>query len=142
MSAARALASGDLGILVESVERTHLVWLEEFLGPWFETRAAGAHDCRVCLVEDRERYAEAMAAGSAGGTLDAFALDTTAGALLFPRAARRARLGAPMHGADGRADATGPREVRRGGRGGQTRTHAGEIRATCGVGPATHIRTG
>ena len=77
MSSARVFSFGDLGILVESVERSHLVWLEEFLEPQFETQAAGAHACRVCLVEDRVRYDEAMAAGSAGGTLDAFALDTS-----------------------------------------------------------------
>lgn len=88
MSSARVFSFGDLGILVESVERSHLVWLEEFLGPHFETRAAGAHACRVCLVEDRGRYDEAMAAGPGGGSLDAFALDTSVVSLPRWRGAR------------------------------------------------------
>lgn len=77
MSPARVFSFGDLAILVESAERSHLVWLEEFLAPPFETRVAGAHACRVCLVEDRGRYEEAMAAGPDAGSLDAFALDTS-----------------------------------------------------------------
>lgn len=74
---------GNLGILVESADRSHLAWLAEFLGPHFEVRASGAHACRVRLVEDRARYDEAMAAGPDGDSLDAFALDT--GVISLPR---------------------------------------------------------
>jgi hypothetical protein len=75
VSTAAVFSFGGLGILVESVERSHLVWLEEFLTPHFEVRADAPHACRVRLVEDRRRYDAALAAGPGDGALDAFALD-------------------------------------------------------------------
>jgi hypothetical protein len=75
VSAAVVFAFGDLGIRVESTEGAHLAWLAEFLGPHFETAAEAGYACRVCLVEDRDRYDAALAAGPAAGSLDAFALD-------------------------------------------------------------------
>ena len=68
---------GDLGILVESTESSHLTWLTEFLAPHFRMQALPApHACRVFLVEDRGRYDAALAAGPGDGALDAFALDS------------------------------------------------------------------
>jgi hypothetical protein len=67
---------GDLGILVESADASHLAWLREFLTPHFELRPGGGHDCRVTVIEESERYGAVFALGPAGGTLDAFALDT------------------------------------------------------------------
>lgn len=76
MSAPAVFAFGEVGILVESVERSHLTWLAEFLGPHFAVRAEGAHACRVRLLEDRGAYEQALAGGPGAGTLDAFALDS------------------------------------------------------------------
>ena len=83
MSAAAVFSFGDLGILVESVEQSHLAWLAEFLGPHFVARAEAAYACRVRLIEDHARYDEALAAGPGAGTLDAFALDS--GVVSLPR---------------------------------------------------------
>jgi hypothetical protein len=70
------LAFGDLEILVESTEASHLRWLEEFLLPHFARGAGGGPDCRVAMIEDEEGYGAALALGPGAGTLDAFALDT------------------------------------------------------------------
>lgn len=75
MSAA-VFAFGDLRILVESAERSHLAWLEEFLTPQFDLSAHPAHDCRVTVVEDGDRHGATLALGPANGTLDAFTHDT------------------------------------------------------------------
>jgi len=74
---------GDLGILVQSVDRGHLAWLTEFLTPQFEVRADAAHICRVSLVEDRAQYDAALTAGPEGGAREAFALDR--GVVSLPR---------------------------------------------------------
>jgi hypothetical protein len=83
VSAAAVFAFGDLAIRVESADLAHLVWLAEFLGPHFETRADGEYACRVCLIEDQEVYDAALSAGPAAGSLDAFALD--GGVVSLPR---------------------------------------------------------
>lgn len=72
----RIVSFGDLRVLVEDIEREHLVWLAEFLGPHFEVHAAGPHACRVRLVEDQARYEAALAAGPDEGACDAFVFDT------------------------------------------------------------------
>jgi len=68
------LAFGDLRVLAEAAPG-HLEWLEEFLGPAFERADCHEADWRVSLVEDRERYRQALGRGPAGGTLEAFAFD-------------------------------------------------------------------
>jgi hypothetical protein len=69
------LAFGGLRILAEAAPG-HLEWLEEFLGPAFERTGGGCEaDWRVSLVEDRERYRQALDRGPADGTLEAFAFD-------------------------------------------------------------------
>jgi hypothetical protein len=61
---------------VESEEKSHLAWLEEFLAPQFDLSADPVHDCRVTVIEDSDRYCATLALGPGSGTLDAFTLDT------------------------------------------------------------------
>jgi hypothetical protein len=79
----RGFAFGDLGIVVESVNRDHQTWLGEFLEPHFEPGTTAAHTWRIGVVEDHGRYLAALDAGPDAGSLDAFALD--AGPLSLPR---------------------------------------------------------
>jgi hypothetical protein len=73
---AAVLALGDLRVLVESSDASHLTWLTEFLAPPFEPCVDVEHDCRVTLIEDQARHRAMLALGPLDGTLDAFALDT------------------------------------------------------------------
>jgi hypothetical protein len=68
------LAFGGLRVLAEAAPG-HLEWLEEFLGPAFERADGHEAHWRVSLVEDRERYRQALDRGAADGTLEAFAFD-------------------------------------------------------------------
>lgn len=68
------LALGGLRVLAAAAPG-HLEWLEEFLGPAFVHADCHEADWRVSLVEDRERYRQALARGPSGGTLEAFAFD-------------------------------------------------------------------
>ena len=68
------LAFRGLRVLAEAAPG-HLEWLEEFLGPAFERADGHEADWRVSLVEDRNRYRQAIDRGPADGTLEAFAYD-------------------------------------------------------------------
>src|SRR6056297_3820868 len=60
---------------VEARREDDVVWLEEFLLPWFK-RASGTPDVTATLTYDDARLRALHAAGAAGGQRNVFRMDT------------------------------------------------------------------
>ncbi len=84
MSASRSFAYNGLTVRVETSDPADLVWLEEFLVPWFTPTEERDADCTVTLVDDAQAYDRTLRRGPRvdGRHAACFALDR--GVLRFP----------------------------------------------------------
>ncbi len=76
VAADRHFAYGDLRIQVSSAYESHLVWLEEFLCPHFQLVAEKSCHAHVKLSVDPKHHEQLAKQGPAGGTENAFSLDS------------------------------------------------------------------
>lgn len=67
----------DLVFRVGASKSAHLVWLEEFLSPQFQTVDDGSYDCEILLIEDTSQFEALLSKGvqADGARRGCFALD-------------------------------------------------------------------
>lgn len=73
----RRFTYDGISIRVESVEPSHLTWLEEFLTPAYTVSNNLAYEARVLVDLNRERYKSLSEGRAAGTSVDCFALDNS-----------------------------------------------------------------